>query len=221
MDLTIDKIQDQSITTMYLTVCLFSHQQLAFSESCLLAIIAKISYQIAWPMTLAPTYEAIQRETSGKSSIREKPVELLSTGNSVKIVYYHQLSVMFVRVWRCFFGIVRSYLRYCILALSNLFCYGICDSIIYVISVYFVNDGKLHCLMCVNTHSLNWIHFPLWTLIDSFVWIGIVHGILFDISRWYHCIWWILYTCKVIKGNACAYYQDCLVLPVFLFYQWA
>ncbi len=40
-----------------------------------------------------------------------------------------------------------------------------------------------HCHMCVDTHSLNWVHFPLWTLIDSFVWIGIVHGILFDISN--------------------------------------
>ncbi len=71
--------------------------------------------------------------------------------------------------------------------------------------VHFVGDSKLHCLMCVNTHSLNWIHFPLWTLIESFIWIGIVHGILFDISIWYHSIWWILYTCKVIKGNTCAY----------------
>ncbi len=68
-----------------------------------------------------------------------------------------------------------------------------------------MGDGKLHRLMCVDTHSLNWIQFPLWTLIDSIVWIGIVHGILFDISRWYHCIWWILYTYKVIKGNACTY----------------
>jgi hypothetical protein len=59
--------------------------------------------------------------------------------------------------------------------------------------------------MCVDTHSLNLIQFPLWNLIDSFVWIGIVHGILFDISGWYHCIWWILYTCKVIRGNTCAY----------------
>ncbi len=124
---------------------------------------------------------------------------------SVRMVYYHQLSLMFVRVWRCFIRIVRLYIRYCILALRNLFCYGICGSLIYIISVCFVSDGKLHCLMCVETHSLNWIHFPLWTLIDSFVWIGIVHGILFDISRWYHRIWWIHYTCKVIKSNACAY----------------
>ncbi len=58
---------------------------------------------------------------------------------SVRMVYYHQLSVMFVRVWRCFIRIVRLYLSYCILALSILFCYGICDSLFYIISVYFVS----------------------------------------------------------------------------------
>ncbi len=169
-------------------------------------MIAKISYQILWPMTLAPTYEAIKRETSKKPWIREKPAELCGTGHQCKDGWLHQLSVMFVRVRRCCIRIVRSYLRYCILALSILFCYGIFDSLIYIISVYSVSDSKLHRLMCVNIHSLNWIHFLLWTLIDSFLWIGIVHGILFDISGWYHRIWWILYTCKVIKGNACAYY---------------
>jgi hypothetical protein len=51
---------------------------------CLLAIIAKISYQIAWPMTLALTYEAINCETSKKPSIREKPAELLGTGHQCK-----------------------------------------------------------------------------------------------------------------------------------------
>ncbi len=140
---------------------------------------------------------------------------------SVRMVHFHQLSIMFVRVWRCFIRIVRLLIRYCILALRILFCYSICDSFIYIISVYSVSEGKLHHFVCVDTPSLNWIYFPLWTLIDSFVWIRIVHGILFDISGWYHRIWWILYTWKVIKGNTCTYYQDCLVLPVLLFYQWA
>ncbi len=58
------KIQDQSVSTYeldsqfvsqsvltYSIVCLYSHQRLAFSESCLLGIIAK-SYQISWPMTV-------------------------------------------------------------------------------------------------------------------------------------------------------------------------
>ncbi len=47
-------------------------------------IIAKISYQIAWPMALAPMYEVIKRETSGKPSIRGKPAELLGTGHQCK-----------------------------------------------------------------------------------------------------------------------------------------
>jgi hypothetical protein len=71
------------------------------------------------------------------------------------MVYYHQLNAIFVRVWRRFIRIVRSYLSYCILALSIIFCYGICDSLTYTKSVYFVSDGKLHLRMCVDTHSLN------------------------------------------------------------------
>ncbi len=35
-------------------------------------------------MTLAPMYETIKRETSGKPSIREKPAELLGTGHQCK-----------------------------------------------------------------------------------------------------------------------------------------
>jgi hypothetical protein len=35
-------------------------------------------------MTLAPTYEAIKRETHGKPSIKEKPAEFLGTGHQCK-----------------------------------------------------------------------------------------------------------------------------------------
>ena len=116
------------------------------------------------------------------------------------MVHYHQLSVIFVRVWRCFIRIMRSYLRYCILAQAFLFCYGICDSL----NCLFVTVNFI--VLCLLTLTL-WIEFSFriepW-LIHS-LWIGIVHGILFDISGWYHRIWWILYTCKVIKGNTCAY----------------
>jgi hypothetical protein len=35
-------------------------------------------------MTLAPMYEVIKREPSGKPSIREKPAELLGTGHQCK-----------------------------------------------------------------------------------------------------------------------------------------
>jgi hypothetical protein len=47
-------------------------------------MIAKISYQIGWPVTLAPTYEAIKHETSGKPGIREKPAEFLGAGHQCK-----------------------------------------------------------------------------------------------------------------------------------------
>jgi hypothetical protein len=101
-------------------------------------------------MILAPTYEAIKRETSKKPSIRENLLSYWALDISVRIVYYHQLSVMFVRVWRCFIMIVRSYLRYCILALSILFCYGICDSLIYFILLVTVN----FVVLCVSTLTL-------------------------------------------------------------------
>jgi hypothetical protein len=83
-------------------------------------------------MTLAPTYEAIKHETSRKPLIRKNLLSFGALAISVRMVHYHQLSVIFVRVWRCFIRIVRLYLRYYILALSILFCYGICDSLICV-----------------------------------------------------------------------------------------
>ncbi len=43
-----------------------------------------MSYQIAWPMTLTPTNEAIKRKTSGTPLIREKPAEFLGTGHQCK-----------------------------------------------------------------------------------------------------------------------------------------
>ena len=106
-------------------------------------------------MTLAPMYEATKCETSGKPSIREKPAELLGTGHQCKDGLLPSIKHNVVRVWRCFIRIVRSYLRYFILALSLLFSYGICVSIMYILSVYIFSGGKLHCLMCVDTHSLN------------------------------------------------------------------
>ncbi len=135
------KIQDQSVSTYvlnslfvslsvltYLTVCLYSHWQLAFSKSCFLAIIAKISYQISWPMTLTPTYEAIRRETSRKLLMREKPAKFLSTGHQCKDGYCHQLSVIFESV-ETFIRIVGLYLGVippiCILVLSILWLFTI------------------------------------------------------------------------------------------------
>ena len=94
---------------------------------------------------------------------------------------------------------MRSYLRYCILALSIFILLWHLWQFKLFVMVNFI-------VLCLLTLTL-WIEFSFhvepW-LIHS-LWIGIVHGILFDISGWYHNIWWILYTCKVIKGNTCAY----------------
>jgi hypothetical protein len=63
-------------------------------------------------MTLAPMHEAIKCETSGKSLIRKNLLSSWALDISVRIVYYHQLIIVFVRVWRCLIKIVRLYLRY-------------------------------------------------------------------------------------------------------------
>ncbi len=71
----------------------------------------------------------------------------------------------------------------CILSLSILCCYGVYNSIIilFIISgiTHVCLDGKISCLVCVNTYSLDFIHSLLWTLIDSFVWIDRVYGMSF------------------------------------------
>ncbi len=51
-------------------------------------------------MTLAPTYEAIRCETSGKPLMRGKPAEFLGTGHQCKDGYCHKLSVIFESVER-------------------------------------------------------------------------------------------------------------------------
>jgi hypothetical protein len=72
-------------------------------------------------MTLAPTYEAIKHETSGKSSIREKPAVLLGTGHQCKDGSLPSIKRNVCESVEIFIRIVRLYLRYCILALSILF----------------------------------------------------------------------------------------------------
>ncbi len=151
----IDKIQDQSVSTKYLTVCLYSHQQLAFRESCQLAMITKISYQIAWPMTLPPTYDAIKRETSRKFSIREKPAEFMGTGHhqckdglipSIKHNIYESVE-MFSQDFK-----VEP--QVFILTLSILFCCGICDSVSYIISVFIFLVFVKFIILCMSTVTL-------------------------------------------------------------------
>jgi hypothetical protein len=74
-------------------------------------------------MSLAPTYEAIRSETSGKPVMREKPAEFWGTGHQCKDGYCHQLSIIFESV-EIFIRIVGLYLGVlpptCILVLSIL-----------------------------------------------------------------------------------------------------
>jgi hypothetical protein len=124
-------------------------------------------------MSLAPTYEVIRRETRGKPLMREKPAEFWGTGHQCKDRYCHQLSVVFESV-EIFIRIVWLYLGV------------VLPTCIHVLSILWLFYSIIHCLMCVDTYSLNCIHFLLWTLIDSFVWNEIVHGISCDVSGWYH-----------------------------------
>jgi hypothetical protein len=92
-------------------------------------------------MSLAHTYEAIKRETSGKPLMREKPAEFLGTGHQCKYGYCYQLSI--IRIVGLYLGVVPPT---CILVLSILW-------------LFIVIDSKIHCLMCVDTYSLSCIHF--------------------------------------------------------------
>ncbi len=79
-------------------------------------------------MSLAPMYEAIRHETSGKPLKREKPAEFLGTGHQCKDGYCHQLSVIFENV-ETFIRIVGLYLGVvpptCILVLSILWLFTV------------------------------------------------------------------------------------------------
>jgi hypothetical protein len=92
-----------------------------------------------------------------KPSIRVKPAEFLGTGHeckdglltSIKHNIYESVEMFY---WDC--EVIPQVFYPCY---KHLFCYGICDSIIYIISVttYIFSDRKIHCLMCVDTYSLN------------------------------------------------------------------
>ncbi len=99
--------------------------------------------------------------------------QILGPGHQCKDDYCHQLSVIFESV-ETFIRIVGLYL-----GVVPLTC-------IPVLSIPWLFYSIIHHLMCVDTYSLNCIQFPLWTLIDSFVWNEIVHCISCDIRGWYH-----------------------------------
>jgi hypothetical protein len=79
-------------------------------------------------MSLAPRYEAIRRETSGKTLMREKPAEFLGTGHQCKDGYCHQLSVIFesveisIRIVGLYLGVTPPT---CILVLSILWLFTV------------------------------------------------------------------------------------------------
>ena len=56
-------------------------------------------------MSVAPTYEAIKCETSGKPLLRKKPLSSWALDNCVRMVYCHQSSVMFLREYGDVFNI--------------------------------------------------------------------------------------------------------------------
>ena len=68
-----------------------------------------------WPMSLAPTYEAIKRETSGKPIFRKKTADSWALDKSVRMVYYHRVSVI-LRVWSCKYSDNKGFP----------FCYSLC-----------------------------------------------------------------------------------------------
>ncbi len=77
-------------------------------------------------MSLAPTYEAIRCETSGKPVMREKPAKFLGTGHQCKDGYRHQLSVIFesvetfIRIVGLYLGVVPP-IRILVLSILRLF----------------------------------------------------------------------------------------------------
>jgi hypothetical protein len=107
-------------------------------------------------MSLAPMYEAIRCETSGKPLIREKPAEFWAldmckdgSSPSIKRNIYESVKT-FIWIVGMYLGVVP---QDCILTLSFLFFYGIYNSIIYIIYaiIYIVRDGKIHHCVCVDT----------------------------------------------------------------------
>ena len=116
-----------------------------------------------------------QRKTLG----REK--NLLSSwalDKSVRMVYYHLSSVIFVRVWRCsllYIWIMRAcllcpYFKYC-------FVIDVCTNSMFTLDIWVV-DGKFIVFVCRHYfYSLEYIHFLLWT--------QIVHSYDFEDSPWY------------------------------------
>ncbi len=78
-------------------------------------------------MSLAPMYEAIRRETSGKPLMREKPAEVLGTGHQCKdglisLSIIFESAETFIRIVRLYLGVVPPT---CILVLGILWLFTV------------------------------------------------------------------------------------------------
>ncbi len=101
-------------------------------------------------MTLAPTYENIKRETSGKPLIRKKkPAEFLGTGHQCKDGSLPSIKRNICESVEMFYKgneVVPQVLYPCSSIFILLWHLGQLK--------LFVCDGKFHRLMSVDTHSL-------------------------------------------------------------------
>ncbi len=87
-------------------------------------------------MTLAPTYEAIKCETSGKHSIRENPAELLGTGHQCKDGLLPSSKCYVCESLEMFIKIVR-YHTSGIVSLLGVFSFAMEFMTVYCICLYF------------------------------------------------------------------------------------
>ncbi len=145
-------------------------------------------YQISWPMSLAPTYEAIRHETSGKPLMREKPAEFWGTGHQCKDGCCHQLSIIFESM-ETFTRIVGLYLGLYLQFVSLFWAFH--GFLQYNLSSY-VCCHLLSELYSVSALNPDWFICMKWDSPWYLLWC----------SQMVPSIWCILFTNKVIKGNA-------------------
>ena len=131
----------------------------------------------------------------------------------VRMLYCHQSSLMFLREY----GDVLN------IHLWSILCLLLTEWFLvsYLLSLSVGLEGKIIIFwwQCgVTLWILSSFRFEPWLFI-CITWDSPWY--LVTISGWYQNVWCILYTNDVIPGTLCVYYQDQLMLPVLLCYQWA
>ncbi len=145
-------------------------------------------------MLLAPTYEAIKREISGKPMFRGKTADSWALDKSVRMVYYHQLSVI-LRVWRCkYFDNKGIPFRYS-LCVAFVLCFRSAATVWFLMSfLLLLQTSSLHASTLVLLSFGMYIQFLLWTLIvHSYFWDSPWNLIVF-VADGTITLWCILYT---------------------------